>query len=263
MEGARGTITCASWGSEPTLRSLAAPDPTGARLSPSYPLTSRYALHLVRSLLITAFMVSAGCGSTLAPVRSNHLLEPETTGVRNVRLRLVLDTLWVGGESYAHDIVEHASKNWEESFGIRFVVSTTTERSVAGLTAMDQIENLARLVELDEESDVVVLFTRSTGLLWPEAAELLGNYVVVAPGLWDSPVNMLNHGLGHIFGAGHSRSPAHVMSFLAVPFVSRPEIVSFSKRTSETIVANKWRSFDRSHALRQARGPEKRRGKRR
>ena len=200
--------------------------------------------HTALVVLLMTLSVSA-CSPALSNKYAERFVEPAADDLRVISTRVVIDDWWLTDESSAVDVVEHVSEQWERDFGIRFEVTSVESEGIEGLTAIQQVRRLARKTRIKENCQLVILFTRSSGLLFAEAAEILGNYVVIAPGVWDSPTTLLNHGLGHVFGAKHRLAPNSLMTLFPFPLVSRQPLLRFSQGSKDTILKNKWRSFER------------------
>ena len=212
---------------------------------PSYFLSTRMGecFRLTCAVLIAVSLTA--CSPALTSTRATRFIPQSPGDIREVNTFVVVDSWWGKNTKEARRVVHAVSEQWENEFGIRFPISRVMKMSVPSFTAMDQIRSLAARVGPDQEHQLIVLFSRSSGLLFSEASEVLGNYLVVAPGLWDDPEALFSHGLGHTFGASHHVAPNYLMSMFAVPFLSRRPFLGFSKGTRETIAFNKWRSFER------------------
>ena len=192
--------------------------------------------------------MAAGCGynPALTPVHATNLVVPTIDGMRTVKTLLVIDPLWhpLGNERPIRQM-EEVSAAWERDFGIRFEIVEVERDRIFAINSIRKLRRLAKLYPADEDHQLVILFTGSTGLLTLEVTEILGNHIVVGPSPIELTKPIIHHGLGHIFGAPHSLLPGNYMTAWAVPMLSMQtaSIWKFSNKAEASIRTNKWRIF--------------------
>lgn len=200
-------------------------------------------------LLAIALWATSGCTLGLSDIRCDHLTRPVADGpeTRVIQTRVVEHSAWsMSPGRDATALVAEVSELWGEQFGIRFEI--VSHESVTAAPMLETLSAWRREVEerrFHGDEELILIFSRSTGLI-PETAGILVGMVIVAPGPLDSGYHLLNHGLGHVFGLGHD---LRVGSFMDVNPISQvPGISSvvprgFTEDSKKAIRDNKWCSF--------------------
>jgi hypothetical protein len=149
--------------------------------------------------------------------------------------------------------MNEVSAEWRREFGITFQIAELVRDQVAGVNGSDQLDALAEKYPANEDHQLVVLFTGSTGNRFFELTEELGNHVLLCPPRAEAVKPILHHGLGHIFGAPHSPLPGNYMTAWAAPLLwSRTaSLTKFSAEARAAIASNKWRIFTLDEPLAQ------------
>ena len=194
------------------------------------------------------------CSCASLHTAGTHQINPEP--IRNIEI-VVYQGGWVS-ESSIRDLIQETSEQWLEQFGITFSIKTIVpiswEHYVFGYAnVVRQMLNPARKSGLLNKDTIVVGFYR----MQPHEYIITGIYGWVAciDDRWRRFIVMkevdsvsLSHELGHAFTYQHDDNVFSLMAPMQFPIVPYTLLVlrgtSITDSIYETIMKNKWRSFD-------------------
>lgn len=184
----------------------------------------------------------------------NYQVDPGP--IRNIEI-VVYKGGWVS-ESSIRNLIQETSEQWLEQFGIKFSIKTiipiSWEHYVSGYPeVVRQMLNPARESGLLDKDTIVVGFYR----MQPHEYLLTGLYGWVAciDDRWRRFIVMkefddviFSHELIHAFLYGHSGNLLSIMAPMQFPLVPYTPLVLrgvfITDDVYETVMENKWRSFD-------------------